>query len=89
MFGLIPSMESRDSNGTRLVVGQSVYSKTHARVGQLMGVTEPGGICTVRFNGSGNVATVKAEQLTVASWKQVRETRKLAELEQAEAEAGN
>lgn len=61
----------RDSRGTRLVIGQNVFSQDHKKVGQLMQVRDQHA-CVVRFSGGGETVTVAAAQLTVASWDQVR-----------------
>ncbi len=61
----------RDSRGTRLVIGQNVFSHDHKKVGQLMQVRDQLS-CVVRFSGGGETVSVAAEKLTVASWDQVR-----------------
>ncbi len=61
----------RDSRGTRLVVGQNVFSHEHKKVGQLMQIREQGS-CVVRFAGGGETVSLSSDRLTVASWDQVR-----------------
>ncbi|MCC6574037.1 MAG: hypothetical protein IT462_09610 [Planctomycetes bacterium] len=61
----------RDSRGTRLVIGQNVFSHEHKKVGQLMQVRDQAS-CVVRFAGGGETVSVASDRLTVASWEQVR-----------------
>ncbi|MCC6464282.1 MAG: hypothetical protein IT463_02955 [Planctomycetes bacterium] len=76
MSGVDTSVLGRDSQGTRLVIGQAVFSLLHKRAGQLMGITQPAQICVVRFNDGGEVTSLPAAQLLVATWDQLRgETR--------------
>lgn len=72
MSGVDTSLLGRDSQGTRLVIGQSVFSLLHKRTGQLLGITQPAQVCVVRFNDGGEVASVPAMQLLVATWDQLR-----------------
>lgn len=64
---------ARDAQGVKLVVGQTVYSTHHKRTGQLLGVTHPQQVCIVRFVDNGEVASIPASQLKIASWNEIRE----------------
>ncbi|MCL4731104.1 MAG: hypothetical protein KJ044_11785 [Planctomycetes bacterium] len=63
---------ARDAQGVKLVVGQTVFSVKHGRAGQLLGVTHPNQVCTVRFTDNGEVANIPAAQLKVAAWSDIR-----------------
>jgi hypothetical protein len=58
----------------RLIVGQNVYSLRHRRAAQLIGFTERSRACVVRFPETGEVVTVSASDLRVASWSELRVT---------------
>jgi hypothetical protein len=67
------SIYLRDTRGVRLVIGQNVYSASLKTVGQLMGIAQRQGTCTVRFGATGAVVTLPAKDLCVATWEQVRD----------------
>jgi len=69
---------ARDAQGVKLVVGQNVYSTQHKRTAQLLGVTHPQQICTVRFLDNGEVANVPSNLLKIAAWNDVRTGEKTA-----------
>jgi hypothetical protein len=68
-------MELRDSNGLRLVIGQDVFCKSISRVGQVLGALPESGECWVMLRGDGRVVTVPANQVYVATWKQIKTAR--------------
>lgn len=57
----------------KLVVGQTVYSPKHRKVGQLLGVTHPAQICIVRLTESSEIISVSAAHLRVATWSELRQ----------------
>ncbi len=61
-----------DRRGVKLVVGQSVFVEESNMVGQLMGIAEQDCVCLVRLSGTGEVVSVQAKSLSIASWDQVR-----------------
>ena len=63
---------AKDALGTKLVVGQSVFCTNSKRTGQLMGLVRPQETCTVRFNDTGEVVSLPASQLRVATWSDIR-----------------
>ncbi|CAG0961554.1 MAG: hypothetical protein KBG84_03445 [Planctomycetes bacterium] len=64
-----------DKKGVKLVVGQNVTVEQSGQCGQLLGVNEQG-MCLVRISATGEVLSVLASALNVASWDQVRNQNK-------------
>lgn len=64
-----------DKKGVKLVVGQNVTVEQSGQCGQLLGVNEQG-LCLVRVSATGEVLSVQASALSVASWEQVRNQNK-------------
>lgn len=64
-----------DKKGVKLVVGQNVTVEQSGQCGQLLGVYEQG-MCLVRISATGEVLSVLASALNVASWDQVRSQNK-------------
>jgi len=64
-----------DKKSVKLVVGQNVTLEKSGECGQLLGVNEQGN-CLVRLSATGEVLSVLASALNVASWEQVRNQNK-------------
>ena len=58
----------------RLVVGQNVFSKEHNTAGQLLGITQPANVCSVRLAKTGRVVHVESGDLRLATWDEIRDS---------------
>lgn len=67
-----------DKRGVRLVVGQNVTIEQGGACGQLLGISEQG-VCLVRIAATGEVLSLAASAIHVASWDQVKDAKKSSE----------
>jgi hypothetical protein len=60
---------------TKIVVGQRVVCRKTSRIGQVLGITNPREVCTIRYADSGEVETAPATELRLATWDELRDDK--------------